>query len=94
MVDTAGSLCGAAKAIKEIGGCGDIYACASHGLLSGPAVDRLNESCIKELLLLDTVPFPSDKARCDIIKYMSVAPVFADAIDRIYEEISISNLFE
>ncbi len=94
MVDTAGSLCGAAKAIKEIGGCGDIYACASHGLLSGPAVERINDSYIKELLLLDTVPYPAEKPKCDLIKYLSVAPVFADAIDRIYEEISISNLFE
>ena len=49
---------------------------------------------IKELLLLDTIPYPTDKPKCDIIRYMSVAPVFADAIERIYEEISISNLFE
>ena len=94
MVDTGGSLCGAAKAVKEIGGATQVYACASHGVLSGPATDRLNESCIKELLLLDTIPYPTDKPKCDIIKYLSVAPVFADAIDRIYEEISISNLFE
>ena len=94
MVDTAGSLCGAAKAIKEIGGAKEVYACATHGVLSGPAIDRLNASCIKELLLLDTIPYPTDKPACDIIKYMSVAPVFAEAIRRVYEEISISNLFE
>ena len=57
-------------------------------------MEKLQESCIKELLLLDTVPYPADKPKCDLIKYLSVAPVFADAIDRIYEEISISNLFE
>ena len=85
MVDTAGSLCGAAKAI---------YACASHGVLSGPAIERIENSCIKELLLLDTIPYPESAQPCEKIKYMSVAPVFAEAIQRVYEEISISNLFE
>ena len=94
MVDTAGSLCGAAKAIKEIGGAKDVYACASHGVLSGPAIERIENSCIKELLLLDTIPYPSDKPVCDKIKYMSVDKVFSEAIRRIYEEESISNLFE
>ena len=94
MVDTAGSLCGAAKAIVEIGGAKEVYACASHGVLSGPAVDRINDSVIKELLLLNTIPYPADKPACDKIKYMSVAPVFAEAIQRVYEEMSISNLFE
>ena len=94
MVDTAGSLCGAAEALVNVGGAKEVYACASHGVLSGPAIERLNNSVIKELLLLDTIPYPTDKPKCDIIRYMSVAPVFADAIERIYEEISISNLFE
>ena len=56
MVDTAGSLCGAAKAIVEIGGATKVYACASHGVLSGPAIDRLEKSNIEELALLDTIP--------------------------------------
>ena len=94
MVDTAGSLCGAAKAIVEIGGAKEVYACASHGVLSGPAIDRINDSVIKELLLLDSIPYPVDKPASDKIKYMSVAPVFAEAIQRVYEEMSISNLFE
>ena len=94
MVDTAGSLCGAAKAIVEIGGAKEVYACASHGVLSGPAIDRINDSAIKELLLLDTIPYPADRQPSDKIKYMSVAPVFAEAIQRVYEEMSISNLFE
>ena len=94
MVDTAGSLCGAAKAIVEIGGAKEVFACASHGVLSGPAIERIENSCIKELLLLDTIPYPTDAQSCDRIKYMSVAPVFAEAIQRVYEEISISNLFE
>ena len=94
MVDTAGSLCGAAKAIVEIGGAKEVYACASHGVLSGPAIERINDSVIKDLLLLDTIPYPTDKGECEKIKYMSVAPVFAEAIKRIYEEMSISNLFD
>ncbi len=62
MVDTAGSLCGAAKAIVEVGGAKEVYACASHGVLSGPAIDRINDSVIDELLLLDSIPYPKDKA--------------------------------
>ena len=94
MVDTAGSLVGAAKAIVEIGGAKEVYACASHGVLSGPAIERIDGSAIKELLLLDTIPYPENAEKCEKIKYMSVAPVFAEAIQRVYEEISISNLFE
>ena len=94
IVDTAGSLCGAAKAISEIGGAKKVYACATHGVLSGPAIERIENSCIEELLLLDTIPYPSDKPACSRIKYISTAPVFAEAIRRIYEEVSISNLFD
>ena len=94
IVDTAGSLCGAAKAIKELGGAKDVYACATHGVLSGPAIERIENSCIEELLLLDTIPYPKDKPACDKIHYLPVAPVFAEAINRIYEEMSISSLFE
>ena len=94
IVDTAGSLCGAAKAISEIGGAKKVYACATHGVLSGPAIERIENSCIEELLLLDTIPYPTDKPACSKIKYISTAPVFAEAIRRIYEDVSISNLFD
>ena len=94
MVDTAGSLVGAAKAIVEIGGAKEVYACASHGVLSGPAIERIENSVIKELLLLDTIPYPANAPACSKIKYMPVAGVFAQAIQRVYEEISISPLFE
>ena len=94
IVDTAGSLCGAAKAISEIGGAKKVYACATHGVLSGPAIERIENSCIEELLLLDTIPYPTDKPACSKIKYISTAPVFAEAIRRIYEEVSISILFD
>ena len=94
MIDTAGSLCGAAEALMKKGGAKEIYACASHGVLSGPAIERIQNSCIKEVTLLDTIPYPVDQPACDKIKYLSVAPVFAEAIERIYEEVSISSLFE
>ena len=92
MVDTAGSLCNAAKAIIEVGGAKHIYACASHGVLSGPAIDRINNSDITELALLDTIP-AIDAGLSDKIKYLTVAPMFSEAIERIYQEVSISKLF-
>ncbi|MBQ4321866.1 MAG: ribose-phosphate pyrophosphokinase [Oscillospiraceae bacterium] len=92
MVDTAGSLCHACKALVEIGGAKDIYACASHGVLSGAAIQRINDSYIKEMLFTDSIPASPEK-KCDKIKYLSVAPMFAEAIERVYEEVSISTLF-
>ena len=92
MVDTAGSLCNAAKAIVEIGGATEVYACATHGVLSGPALERLNNSVIKEVALLNTIPESMGEG-CSKIKYISVAPMFAEAIERIYQEISIAKLF-
>ena len=94
MVDTGGSLVGAAKAVKEVGGATEVYACASHGVLSDPALERISNSCIKELMLLNTIPYPEDAPKVNSINYMSVAPIFADAISRIHEELSISSLFE
>ena len=92
MVDTAGSLCNAAKAIVEVGGAKHVYACASHGVLSGPAIDRINNSDITELALLDTIP-AIEAGLSDKIKYLTVAPMFSEAIERIYQEVSISKLF-
>ena len=93
IVDTAGSLCGAAKAIMEMGGAKEVYACATHGVLSGPALERISNSCLKELRLLDTIPYPGTEP-CEKITYMSSAAVFAEAIRRIYEEVSLGNMFE
>ena len=95
MVDTAGSLCNAAKAIVEVGGAKKVYACASHGVLSGPALERLANSNIEELALLDTIPAPvgEEELKKSRIKYLTVAPMFAEAIERTYQEISIAKLF-
>ena len=92
MVDTGGSLCNAAKAVMEVGGAKSVHACASHGVLSGPAIERINNSVITELALLDTIP-PIEAGKSDRIKYLTVAPMFAEAIERIYQEVSISKLF-
>ena len=92
MVDTAGSLCNAAKAIVEVGGARNVYACASHGVLSGPAIERINSSVIKEISFLDTIA-AVDPSLSNKIKYLTVAPMFAEAIERIYQEISVSKLW-
>ncbi len=89
IVDTAGSLCGAAAALKEIGRAANIYACATHGVLSGPALNRIATSPITELLLLDTIPYPSSAEPVDKISYLTTAPVFAESIRRIHEERSL-----
>ena len=93
IVDTAGSLCGAAKAVKEIGGASKVYACASHGVLSGPAIERIENSVLEELLLFDTIPYPKTQPACDKVHYLSVADVFAKAIKSINEDESLADLF-
>ena len=92
MCDTCGTLCNAAKALIEIGGAKSVHACATHALLNGPAIERLNNSVITEFAFLNTNPVECGIG-CDKIKYLSVAPMFAEAIERIYQEISISKLF-
>ncbi|PWL71598.1 MAG: ribose-phosphate pyrophosphokinase [Clostridiales bacterium] len=92
MIDTAGTLCNAAKAIIEKGGAKEVYACATHGVLSGPAIERIAESPIKELVFLDTIELPEEK-KLDKIKQLPVAPVFAEAIERIYLDKPVSPLF-
>lgn len=93
LIDTAGTLCHAAEALIEKGGATEIYACATHGVLSDPAVERLQESPIQELALLDTIPLPNEK-KLDKIHVLQTAPFFSEAIGRIYDEVSVSPLFD
>ena len=93
MVDTAGSLCNAAKAIAEIGGATEVYACATHGVLSGPALERIVDSPIKELALLNTIPVPAEFTDTGRVKVLDVSDMFAEAIQRTYNESSMSVLF-
>ena len=92
LVDTAGSLCNAAAALVEVGGAEKVYACASHGVLSGPALERVESSYIEELMVLNTIPMPAGYTGGKI-KQLDVAPLFAKAINRVYTETSISSLF-
>ena len=92
MVDTAGTLCGSANALKEKGAI-NVYACATHGVLSDPALERIENSALEELLLLDTVPYPKEHPTVDKIRYLSVAPLFGAAIRRIYDDESMAELF-
>lgn len=92
MVDTAGTLCNAAKAVIEVGGANEVYACASHGVLSGPAIERIEASPLKELILLDTIELPREKL-IDKIKLLPTHGTFSQAIDRIFNDKPISILF-
>lgn len=93
MIDTAGTIVNAAKALKSLGA-KDIYACCTHGVFSGPAVERIKNSDIKELVVLDTINLSEDMRALDNIKILSVAPVFAEAIRRIFNNDSVSTMFE
>ena len=91
MVDTAGTICNAAGALMGVGAT-EVYACATHGVLSGPAPERIKASCIKEMVLLNTMPIKDEK-KIPNITVLSVAPLIAEAISRIYNNDSISLLF-
>jgi len=92
MVDTAGTLCSAAAILMEKGA-KEVHACCSHGVLSGPAIDRLNESRISQLVITDSIPLTGAAAECSKIKVLSIAELFGDAIQRIHSEDSVSSLF-
>lgn len=92
MIDTAGTICNAANALRKLGA-KDIYAAATHAVLSGPAVERLKNANLKEIILLDTMPIPKEKILSNM-NILSVAPLFAEAITRIYKNGSVSTLFE
>jgi len=92
LIDTAGTITQAANMLKEFGA-KDVYACCTHPILSGPALERIQNSAIKELIVTDTVRLPEEK-RNGKIKVISVAPVFSEAILRIHKNISVSKLFD
>ncbi len=92
MVDTAGSLCNAANALVSVGGAKAVYACATHGVLSGPAFERIENSVIQEMVFHNTIPVPAD-CPCSKIKMLDVAPIFARCIEHIHEGTSIADLF-
>ena len=93
MIDTAGTICQGAKALIDIGGAKGVYACCTHPVLSGPAVERLNGSVIEKLFVLDTIELPLEKCIPKIIS-VSVAEIFGDAIKRIFEDRPVSELYK
>ena len=92
MIDTAGTLCQAAAALKAHGA-GDVYATATHAVLSGPALERINESSLKEVLITDTIPTEEKVQKCSRLRTVSVANLLAESIRRIHGDESVSSLF-
>jgi len=91
MIDTAGTICNAAKALKDLGA-KNVYACATHAVLSGPAVERIEASPIKEMVLLNTIPIPEEK-KLKKITVLSTGHIFAETISRVYSNKPISVMF-
>jgi len=91
IIDTAGTITEGASALLARGA-KEVYACCTHGVLSGPAIERLERSKIKEVVITNTIPLPEEKA-IDKIKVLSVAPLIGEAIIRIHEDLSVSKLF-
>ncbi len=92
MIDTAGTLTQAARALKEHGA-KTIYACATHGVFSGPAIDRINASDIEEVVITNTIPLGEKAALTSKIKVLSIAELLAETVRRIHEDESVSSLF-
>ena len=91
-IDTAGSLTQAVRVVHEHGA-RDIYCCATHGILSGPAIERLSDAPIKEIVITDSIPLPEHK-RLPNMTVLSVAELFSGAISRIHNERSVTELFQ
>ena len=91
MIDTAGTLCAAADVLVERGAAG-VVAAATHGVLSGPAIDRIKNSVMRKVVITNTLPLPSEK-QIDKIEVLSIAPVIADAISAVFEDTSVSEIF-
>ncbi len=91
MIDTAGTIVNAAKVLKEMGAL-DVYACCTHPILSGPALDRIRNSVIKRLVVLDTIFLPQDQLLTNM-KVLTVAPIFGESIRRVFNNDSVSKIF-
>ncbi len=93
MIDTAGTTTQAAQALRD-NGANRIFAASTHAVLSGPAIERINNSVIEEVIVTNTIPLDSKKEMCKKLIVLSIAPLLAEAIKRIHEESSISSLFQ
>ena len=93
MIDTAGTICQGAQALVN-NGAKEVYACCTHGVLSGPAMERLTASPIKEVVVLDTIDLPEEVRNNPKVKVLSVAKLIAKAITSIYSDSSLSAIYE
>ena len=92
MIDTAGTICQGAQALAD-NGAAEVYAGCTHAVLSGPAIERIEKSPIKELVMLNTIDLPEDK-KLDKIKVISVADIFAAAIENVYLDKPMSKIYD
>ena len=92
LIDTAGTLVKGAEALQQAGAA-SITACATHAVLSGPAVERIEASAVQEVVVTNSIPLGEEAMRCSRIKVLSVAPLLARAIRSIHEDGSVSTLF-
>eukprot|EP00009_Paramoeba_aestuarina_P017750 CAMPEP_0201539660 /NCGR_PEP_ID=MMETSP0161_2-20130828/70527_1 /ASSEMBLY_ACC=CAM_ASM_000251 /TAXON_ID=180227 /ORGANISM="Neoparamoeba aestuarina, Strain SoJaBio B1-5/56/2" /LENGTH=541 /DNA_ID=CAMNT_0047947071 /DNA_START=84 /DNA_END=1709 /DNA_ORIENTATION=- len=93
MIDTGGTLCKAAALLKE-NGATKVYAVATHGLFSGPAMERINNSCMEEVCVTDSIPQKENLKVCAKLTVITLAPLLAETIRRLHTEKSLSNLFD
>lgn len=93
IIDTAGTICQAAKKLEELGAT-KVYGAASHGVLSGPAIERIMDSCLQEFVITDSIPLPDLPQVREKIKVVSVAELFARAIRIIHNNDSIATIFD
>jgi len=91
MIDTAGTVASAAEILLDRGAT-EVWAMATHGVLSGPAVDRLKNSAISRVVITNTLPLPPEK-QFDKVEVLSVAKIIADAVDAVFEDTSVSEIF-
>jgi ribose-phosphate pyrophosphokinase len=92
IIDTAGTIQKAAQALKDAGA-ERVLACAVHGVLSGPAIERIEKSPLDKLIVTNTIPLEEKLAKCEKIRELSVARLLGQAIRSIHEETSVSSLF-
>ncbi len=92
IMDTAGTMCNAARALMDAGAT-SVSASVSHAVLSGPAIDRINDSPLEEVVVTNSMPLQKQSARCSKLKIVSIAPLLAEAIRRIHHSDSVSSLF-
>ena len=91
MIDTAGTIVSAAKLLMDRGAA-EVWVAATHGVLSGPAVDRLKNAPIREVVVTNTLPIPDEK-HFDTLQVLSIAPIIAEALDAVFEDTSVSEIF-